>query len=235
MPTFGSWRCSALVFAVGLMAPVARSEWITPDSIPNPPSAVASANGTIVRPNNIVTTQYSGFGLNFPWATAITKLNGVSVWATVSFPIDSAVNHPWGSLHYHEGWGVLGSIVSPISLNPTTVSSLSVKILGSPSVSVHVYGYGPNGRLLNITPQIESIAGVQEWTFTGSGIGSFYATQDAASSSPWGVAAVSLSPAPTPEPLPEPSGLVLAGLGALGLATGAGRRSFRQMAWSVGG
>lgn len=189
-------------------------------SIPlNPPFLVDSANGSIVHPNELVTTQYTGSGLNFPWGTAITKLNGDSVWAPISVPLDSGVKNPWGSIYYHEGWGILGRFVSPISLNPTTVSSLTVKILGNSSVSVHVYGYGPNGHLLNITPSVGSIAGEQDWTFTGPGIGSFYATQDATSSSPWGMAAVSLTPAPTPEPLPEPGSLVLAGLGALGLAT----------------
>jgi hypothetical protein len=219
MLTFRSWRWSAIVFAISITAPAARAELITSDSIPNPPSAVSSANGTPVSTGNAVIGQYSGFGLLFPWETAITRLNGVSVWAPVNSPADQTGQLSKGAIIYHEGWGVLGRIVRPISLNPTTVSSLTVKILGSSSVSVHVYGYGPNGHLLNITPSVGSIAGEQDWTFSGPGIGSFYATQDATSSSPWGVAAASLAPAPTPEPLPEPGGLVLAGLGALGLAS----------------
>lgn len=233
MPTLIIWRWSALVFAFGLTAPVARAEWITPDSIPNPPSAISSANGTPVSAGNAVIGQYSGFGLVFPWESAITKLNGVSVWAPVANPGVTTGQSSSGSINYSYGGSVLGRIVAPISLNPRTVSSLTVEVLGNPSAQVNAYSYGPNGRLLHITPVIESIAGGQDWTFTGPGIGSFFVTQLTGSSQPYGVAAVSLNPAPTPEPLPEPSGLVLAGLGALGLATGAGRRSFRKMAWSA--
>ncbi len=218
MNVFGNWCWTALVLVFGLTSPVARADWINPDSIPNPPSAVNSANSTPVHAGNLVTTQYSGLGLSFPYPSAIATLNGVSVWAPFAasayLPSGPSSN---GSIDYVGS--VYGMIVAPISMNPTTVSSLSVAILGGSSVSVYVYGYGPNGRLLHITPLIESNGGVQNWTFTAPGIGSFFVGQDGASTQPWGVAAVSLSPAPSPEPLPEPTSLVLAGLGALGLAT----------------
>lgn len=229
MFAFRSLRWSVLALASGFAVPAAQADMITPNSIPSPPIFVSSANGTPLYGGNYVTTQYSGLGLNYPWQSAITRLDGISVWAPVSPPSDLPGQSSRGTIDYSHG-SVFGTIVSPISLNPTTVSSLTVGILGSPSASVSVYGYGPNGRLLYLTPHIQSIAGVQDWTFTGPGIGSFFAAQSATNSQPWGVAEVSLTPAPTPEPAPEPTGLILAGLGALGMVTRLGWRRVRSIA-----
>lgn len=76
-------RWFALAAAFGFAASAAQAEWITPNSIANPPAAVASANGTPVYANNLVNTQYVGLGLGFSSWTANTHLNGVAVWAPV--------------------------------------------------------------------------------------------------------------------------------------------------------
>jgi hypothetical protein len=225
-----NWRWSALAVAFVSTAPVARAGMITPDSIPNPPSAVASANGTPVYPSNYVGLQYKGLGLNFAGGSAITQLNGVSVWTPVSPPPRMVGPSSSGSIDY--AWSVAGSLVSPGSLNSMSVSSLSVEILGNRPISMSVYGL--NGQRLNITPVIGSTAGVQDWKFTGAGISSFSVAADpsgvvhpaTASNPAWGVAGTSFTPASAP----EPSSLFLAGLGALGIATRLRWRRIRQLA-----
>ncbi|HTU18692.1 MAG TPA: PEP-CTERM sorting domain-containing protein [Gemmataceae bacterium] len=217
MPTFRSWRWSALAIAFGLATPAARAEMITPDSIPNPPSAVASAAGTPVYSNNLVTTQYDGLGLRFGRA-AITQLNNIPVWA----PITGA---PQGTISY-TFWGVGGSFVRPGSLTPTTVSSLTLHtfgLTGTPDLVVD----SSYGSQLNIIPVLQSgPGGSQVWTFTGPGIGPFGISPSASQTGPWGISEISF----TPTPLPEPSSLVLAGLGALGLTTRFGWRRSRMAA-----
>jgi hypothetical protein len=80
MDAFNRWRCGALAAALSLVTSVARAEMITPDSLPNPPSAVSATDGTAVYASNYVTTQYTGMGLSIGGA-AITSVNGVAVWA----------------------------------------------------------------------------------------------------------------------------------------------------------
>src|SRR5262249_51474719 len=113
MPRLRSWPWSALAIAFGVVAPATRAEMITPDSIPHPPSAVGSAGGTPVYSSNLVTTQYAGLGLNFDVA-AITRLNGVSVWA----PIGVAVGGFAGAIDY--AWGLSGDFHSPRVSNLTS-------------------------------------------------------------------------------------------------------------------
>jgi hypothetical protein len=244
MHAFRSRRWSTLAVLFVFTAPAVRAGMITPDSIPNPPSAVGSANGTPVYTSNLVTTEYKGLGLNFSHAAAIlngvaiTNLNGTSVWAPTeglarpgnSIAGSTPVGNPVAQINYSSK--LSGSIVSPGSLNPTTVSSLAVQIVGDAAVSMNVYGF--NGQRLNITPLIGSIAGVQDWTFTGTGISSFSAVvappigahPGAITNTAWGVAGVSFTPASAP----EPSSLLLAGLGALGLVTRLGWRRSRRLA-----
>lgn len=233
MHIFRSWRWNALALLFGFSAPTARAELITPDSIPNPPSAVASAQGTPVSPSNLVNLQYKGVGLVFPGGSAITQLNGVSVWAPVSPPTEISGQSSGRPIDY--AWNIAGRLVSPGSLNPTTVSSLAVEIVGNgtfplPFLSMHVYG--SNGQILPITPLIGNIANTQDWTFTGPGIRSFSVSavppspSGAQANSSWGIAGISFTPAAS---TPEPTSLALAGLGAFGLAA----RLIRRRIWRV--
>jgi hypothetical protein len=221
MHVFTSGRWSALTVLFVFTAPAVRAGMITPDSIPNPPSAVASAQGTHLYANNYVSSQYAAVGLEFSSGAAITRLNGVPVWA----PIGVAVN-ALGAIDYAHS--IFGRLVALGTLNPTTVSSLSVEVI---SLSSGTPGLGVNGlnggALNNILPVLQNMPGPhggQVWTFTGSGIS---AIQVAASATPgtWGIAEISFTPASAP----EPSSLLLAGLGALGLATRLGWRRIRRV------
>lgn len=226
-------RCwFALAVAFGFIATAARAEMITPDSIPNPPAAVGSANGTPVYAGNLVNTQYMNMGLSFDnsW-TAITHVNGIPVWAPVGIP-------PYGSssskINYYSTQWYGAYLNSLVTRNPMTVSSLTVETIGDPgTLSLHVYGRNGPYLPLNITPLVQPIPGTNDeriWKFTGSGIWSFDAVAvpppgAVQSANPaWGVVAVSF--APTGQ-TPEPSSLVLAGLGALGLAARFGWRRTR--------
>ena len=227
------WRWSALAVAFALAASAARAEMITPNSIPNPPSAVGSANGTPVYANNIVTTQYAGMGLNIGGA-AITSLDNISVWAPIG------VSAPIG---VHPGIGIVsgispinyaatlgGSFVSLGSSIPTTVSSLTLTtfgINGTPTLEVN----GLNGQPLNIVPVLQSNPepfATQVWTYTGPGISSFSISPSSSQTGAWGVSGISFTPATATAP--EPSSLLLAGLGALGMAGRFGWRRKRAVA-----
>lgn len=240
MHTTKSRRWFALA-AFSFLAPAARAEMITPDSIPHPPAAVGSANGTPVYAGNLVSTQYTGLGLtfNYQW-NAITRLNGVPVWVPVessgTVPSSPPPNYVWGHVNYYAPW--YGAYLNSLTTrNSITVSSLTVETVGHPGFfSVHVYGR--NGLPLDLTPVVQSIPGTNDeriWKFTGAGIWSFsaavapppgFAKPALAINAPWGVAAVSFTP-PAGQ-TPEPSGLVLAGLGALGLAARFGWRRRRD-------
>ena len=220
MHVFWSGRWSALVVAFGLVAQAAHADLITPDSIPNPPTPVASAQGTPLFANNVVLpTQYAAVGLDFSRATAITRLNGVSVWA----PIGVAVGGATAVIDYVHT--LSGSMVTRGSVNSRTVSSLSIDIVGlagTPSLGV----YGLNGQPLNIIPVLQSKPGPdggQVWTFTGSGLSAFWVEPPAQSNSAWGISEVSFTTASTP----EPSSFLLAGLGALGMTARFGWRRVR--------
>ena len=205
------WRWSALAVAFALAASAARAEMITPNSIPNPPSAVGSTNGTLVYSSNYVTNQYASLGLQFS-GTAITQLNGVSVWTPLGIAASDPA--PAGAINY--GWGLSGSLVSPGSSNPMTVSSLSVDVMnlsGIPTVSVN-----GDGQLSSIVPtyNVGPGAGVSEvWTFTGTDITGF-SISPPSTGGEWGVSGISFTP--TTATAPEPSSFILAVVGALGVA-----------------
>lgn len=242
-PTKG--RCWLALAMLGLAASAARAEWITPNSIPNPPAAVASANGTPVYAGNLVSGQYVGLGLGFSTWTAITHLNGIPVWAPVesigTVPVVPP-NYVRAHVNYYSFPGFVASLNSLTTRNPITVSSLTVETIGSPGfLSMHVYGRNGPYVPLNITPVVQSIPGTDNeklWKFTGAGIWSFsisvvpppgFGEPALVTNSPWGVAAVSF--AEPPGYSPEPSSLVLAGLGVLGLAARLGwRRACRRIA-----
>src|SRR5262249_33467934 len=131
-------RPLALLMAFALLTADVRADLITPDSIPNPPAAVGSAhNAPIPSTSNLVTTQYAGLGLNFNnrglLMTAITSLDGVRVWAPGTAAAWPAFvkNPPVGIIAYSGQWAG-ASFVLPGTLKPTTVSSLTVEIVGAP-------------------------------------------------------------------------------------------------------
>lgn len=195
---------------------------ITPDSIPNPP-APAGANGSI-NINNDINAQYNSRGFIIGgMGAAITSIKNVAVWAPTE---TNFVGPTFGYINY--GYPLLGAFVSPGTMNFTSVSSLSVAMVGSQPFGVNVYGN--NGQLLNIAPIVQQTSSGQTWTFTGADITSFSAFQNNNNtpSTPWGVASVSFTPATASAP--EPSTLALAGIGLLGLATRFGWRHRRHVA-----
>jgi|SRR5579884_3090764 len=230
MHAFRSWCCSALAGLIVFAVPAARAGMITPDSIANPPNAVGSATGTYVYYSNLVNEQYARVGVIFPGLLALTHLDGAAVWAPLKqLPAPGAggglpVNPPMARIDYNSLVGA--SLVIPGKLTRTSVSSLSVEVLGQAGATVNVAGF--NGQPLNITPSISSISDGQIWTFSGAGISSFTVTPPVdplpnnSSTPAWGISGISF--APSSATTPEPSSLVLAGLGALGLATRLGRR-----------
>lgn len=218
------WFASAAAFIFAASA--AQAEMITPDSIPNPPAAVASAYSTPVPAGNLVTTQYAGLGLNFSFA-AITHLDGATVWAPVQPQAIPAHGIPTGpppppQIGYESWMG--GNLVVPGTLKSASVYSMTMEIVGAPVTlnafsshwqelgSVGPDGIGPHGGSL--------------YTFSGGNISGFSVSVPVevptdANYPKWGIAAVSFANNP------EPSSLVLAGLGALGLAARFGWRRGR--------
>lgn len=214
MSAYQSRRWNAVAIAFGLITPAARAELITPDSIPNPPSAVASTAGTPVNNNNLVMNQYAGLGMSFVSLMAITHLNGVSAWVPVLSEGGGWTRGSWPPhfpLQTVDYGGANLGFVSASTLNPTTVSSLSVQIVGNQPLAMSVYGV--NGQTLHIAPVIQSLSSSQVWTFNGVDISSLSVVPTTTNISPWGVSGVSFTPT-----VPEPSSLLLAGLGALGVA-----------------
>lgn len=227
------WFALAVVF--GFTVSAARAEMITPDSIPNPPSAVGSANLTRIYSNsNLVTTQYAGQGLNFNSQNfslmAITRLNGVTVWAPATLVANPLFlkNPPIGMIYYSGEWGKV-SFVLPGTRTPAETSSVTLDIIGR-GVSVNFFN-SHSGWLGSATVEGTGPHGGQLYTFTGSEINSFTVsapvldpTRNARQPNPaWGVAEITFAPLHAP----EPSSLVLAGLGALALATRCGWRRRR--------
>jgi hypothetical protein len=218
---------AAFVFA----ASATRAEWITPDSIPNPPAAVGSAGGTPVPSGNLVATQYSGLGLNFTYA-AITQLSGAAVWAPVdpqAMPASRVVGGPPGPFPppqiSYGPWMPGGNFVVPGTLKPTSVYTMTLEIVGRP---VMVDAWSLHGQALgSVGPDGIGPHGGNLYTLSGGGISSFdvfVPVMDPPDTNypAWGIAAVSFANNP------EPSSLVLAGLGALGLAARFGWRRSRS-------
>jgi hypothetical protein len=229
-----------VLVAVLTMATEARADVITPDSIAHPPGAVGSANGTLVFASNLVTAQYAGLGLNFASGAAITNLNGVNVWAPTqpllqplsrTIPGGPPLPFPAARISYNGTWGG-ATFVQPGTQTPTSVSSVTLEILGRP---VTVDLFNAQGHLLG-TASLGGMGlhGGRFYTFTGSGISSFSVFAPVIVPPPgamainpaWGVAEVSFTPAHAP----EPSSLILAGLGALGVAARFGWRRVRLAA-----
>jgi hypothetical protein len=235
------WRWLALAAAFGLSVPAARTEMIGPDSIPHAPSAVGWGNGTPVYAGNLVTGQYTRMGLNFASGAAITNLNGVNVWAPTEMLAQPAshtagvppVNLPAAQISYYGTWGGV-SFVAPGTTTPAVATSLSVELIGNPQATIFVHYVNNPGVAVPASIVVASEPnGGRLYTFQpGPGITSFsifapvphlppgVAQPVMAINPAWGVGKVSV----TLTHAPEPSSLVLAGLGALGLAARYGRR-----------
>lgn len=227
--------CSALAMLFGLAVSSARAEMITPDSIAHPPGTVGSANGTPVYLNNFVYTQYKGLGINFGSGATITSLNGVSVWAPTEMLAQPSIgvagapppNPPVAQIQYAGNWSGV-NFVQPGTLKSAVATSLSVEIIGQQNVGIRVTYAGskvPVGIPAYIGVTSEPNGGLLYTFPAGPGITSFSVFAPAngvqtASTPAWGVAEVSYTVASAP----EPSSLVLAGLGALGLAARLGWR-----------
>ncbi len=238
------WHWLTLAVAFGLPLPAARAEMIGPDSIPNAPGAVNAASGTPVYAGGVVTSQYNGLGLNFSptsaSTTAITNLNGVAVWAPAVPLAHPALgvaggppfNFPAAQVGYYGTWSGV-SFVIPGTSTPAVATSLSVEIIGRQDVGILVHYVNNPGVAIPASIKVSSEPnGGRLYTFQpGPGITSFSVfapVLDPWSGNPhpnpaWGVAKVSF----TLTHAPEPSSLVLAGLGALGLAARFGRRRTR--------
>lgn len=225
------WFALAMIFSFA--TPAAHAEMITPDSIPNPPASVDSANGTPVYSGNLVSSQYASMGLTFNSWTAITHLNGVSLWAPVGMPYPTPGQNA-GNINYYSTWNeaYFNSFVTRANM---TVSSLIVETMGN-SGRLSLTAIGLNGKPLQITPLVQTISGSrgeESWSFNGSGIYAFTAvlapppalfSSNMPINPAWGIASVSFAPAGQ---TPEPSSLLLASLGALGLAARFGWRRTR--------
>jgi hypothetical protein len=226
---FGSSLVLLNLFAISI--PTTHASLITPDSIPLPPASVNSAGGTPVPTANLVTTQYTGLGLNFSNA-AITRLNGVKVWAPVeaiAVPASEAAGQPppiyIAPLGY-TSWAGGGNFVVPGTTKATSVYSMSLEIMGNGFRAVQVYN--SRWQMLGFAmPEGMGPHGGELYAYSGGNIGAFSVvvpTMDPPDTyyPPWGVAQVSYVSTP------EPSGLVLAGLGTLGIVLTGLRRAARN-------
>jgi len=224
----GAW--AALAFTTA-----ARADFVTPDSIPQPPAAVGSAPLTpIYSPADLVTNQYIGRGLLFPTVleappgvragttAAITNLGGFDVWA----PAYWSQGAPWAAEISYGGLTI--QLVKPGTTTPTTVRSVTVEVLELPNLdSVGLEAFDREGRILGSTdtPSGSGPHGGVLLTLAASDISSFEVsslahvdgstTGGAPPDLPvWGAAEIEF----TPSSAPEPSGLALAVLGAAALA-----------------
>jgi hypothetical protein len=231
----GRWVLSAVVLAITVAE--VRADVITPDSIPNPPGAVGSGVFTPVPPGDLVTTQYTRVGLYFPSAadgstTALTTMNGVKVWTPA---IQYTLPPFLGAANVSEispGRWVGGSFVASGTMTPTTVSSVTLELIGARGkvdffdTSSHLLGFG--------TPSGIGPHGGFLYTFAGSGIQAFsipyFLGEPGQVQLPWGASGGVAEVSFTLAHAPEPSSLVLAGLGVLGLAFRFGWRRVRVAA-----
>jgi hypothetical protein len=215
----------ALTAVLALAGPLS-ADVITPDAILRPPPGnVGSAQGSIITSlDNLVTTQYATHGLIFPAvlgsppgtgpAVAITSLGGVNVWApagrTEAMPFPAV-------LDYRNS--ITGQLVKPVNSLTLEVIGVSGGMLSALDSTDHLLGTswfgnhtGPHGGTLLTVNAV----GISAFTITPPLLPLAFPQPQ-----PWGVAEVAFTPAPH---APEPGTLLLALLGALGLAVGSRQR-----------
>jgi len=237
------------------VAPGARADFITPSSIPAAPAAISPGVGdTAVASANLVTTQYSSLGLDFPahqggtsssYTTAIVQLGGVTAWA----PVLQVGGGPGGLLAFDGGAFVEGQYNDPATGSPLTTTALTVKVTTAWGAGIaYVAGYDLNGNFLGFKGMPIAANATDEVTLDDpDGIHSFAALVLPASSNPfpgtlglagspdtlvWGVSGVDFGQtAVTPQVAPEPGSLFLAGFGVCGLLGYHTRR--RRNGWTT--
>ena len=223
---------AAAVSAALLAAAPARAGLITPNSIPQPPLAVGSADGTTVQsPAYFVDDQYTGLGIqfsgggdrasigaNFP---LVTSLYGTDVWVSA---IQSGRGGPWTTQVEYGGW-VAVRLVGAGQDAPATAGSVTVQVVNPSTVPLALHAYGQQGQLTAATTTGNGVGqpGVELLTVSAPDI-SWFAVDyvgpwDLSSYEPWGVAGIRFTPS-----APEPCGLVLAAVGIAAGAVGAIRR-----------
>ncbi len=214
-----------ITFTVSIMVfvPVVEGSAITPDSIPNPPVAVNSASGTIVPAQQMVTTQYSGLGLDFT-STAISQLKGVAVWAPVNdafaIPASQVVGQPPPtppppSIGYGM-WTGDGQFVVPGTTRATSVNSFRLEIVGRGDLGTGVDVFNRQWQIIGYAnPVGVGPHGGEMYTYSGgnaSAFSIFIPIMDGMPYNdypPWGIAEISSVATP------EPSTLLLASMGLL--------------------
>jgi len=234
----GAW--AALAFTTA-----ARADFVTPDSIPQPPPAVGSANQTpIPSASDLVMNQYSGRGLLFPFSpdagragveigaiydtAAVTQLAGSNVWAPALSITDGS--HIERDLAYPSLLTL--QFVRPGGTTSTTVSSVTVDVLHLPNtLPLELIAMDRNGDVVGDITASSGMGphGGELLTLGAANISSFQLAYEASiepesrEEVPWGVAGIAF----TPSPAPEPCGLALAGVGAVALAGWTWRRAWR--------
>jgi hypothetical protein len=208
-----------------LSAPGANADLVTANSVPiaTPSLGIVTSGGTVLPALTLVSGEYRGLGLDFPaqpngTAVAVTTLSGVNVWAPAG-PAPG-ISPPWYTLDYSRQ--VSGAFVVPGTSTPMTVSSLTLEVMGGGSFEVSALA--ANGNLIRseMSPTGTGPNGGELYAINDPGVRSFDvvrsglpANSGSLSYAPWGISEVSFTRATAP----EPGSLVLAVLGALGLAT----------------
>jgi hypothetical protein len=234
-PTWSRLVALALAVAgLGLWAPAGRAEPITPDSVRRPPPADVA--GPVWSFDDVVTGQYAGLGLSYPFVpdgppplgevAVVTRVGGADAWSPASRT--EAMAFP-AVVDY--GLSLSGQLVVPGTPTPAAAASLTVEVVGGGPGALSAFDGG--GRLVGVAAAGPAGPhGGTLLTVSGAGITSFRLSDvrpaagpgPVPAAAPWGVAQVEFTP-PPPLAAPEPGVLALAGLGVLGLSAGAwGRR-----------
>jgi len=217
----GAW--AALAFPA-----TARADFITPDSIPQPPPTVDTSGGNyrIDSSADLVTAQYTGHGLLFPslpysypgqltaLTAAITNLNGVAVWSPVVSVINGlpAGDDPRPGLDYASSVNV--QFVKPGGTEATAANSVIVEVLDPSDIGLKAFDPAGNFLGSTVTPVGTGPNGGALLSFSAPGISSFqvFHEETQIGVQTWGVAGIEFTPSPATAP--EPCSLALAAFGA---------------------
>ncbi len=235
----GAW--AALAFTTA-----ARADFVTPAS-PQSPPMVGSANHTSVPfPSGLVTSQYAGLGLRFPYtdfwprdiqgsvntiygAAAITtvpagNLSGIDVWAPAVLE-ESGLLPPSPDAEVDYSGSLTVQFVKLGGTTPTTVASVTVDVQHLPNtLPIELLALDSKGRLLcetTVSSGTPSYDG-ELLSLSAQNISSIrvlYSDGSTQSLLPEEApwGVASIEFTPSPDTAPEPCGLILAGFGAAAL------------------